>query len=44
VIKGFALTLLLGVLMSMLTAILITKTFLKLFIGTKFEKYLKLFV
>lgn len=38
-IKGFALTLFFGVLISMLTAIIITKTFLKLFIGSKMEKW-----
>jgi len=37
-IKGFALTLSLGVLLSMFSAIFITKNFLKLFIGSKFEK------
>jgi protein-export membrane protein SecD len=38
VIKGFALTLFFGVLTSMFTAIVITKTFLKLFVGGKIEK------
>jgi len=37
-IKGFALTLSLGVLLSMFSAIFITKTFLKFFIGSKLEK------
>jgi protein-export membrane protein SecD len=37
-IKGFALTLSLGILISMLSAIFITKNFLKCFIGTKLEK------
>ena len=37
-IKGFALTLSLGILISMFSAILITKTFLKIFVGTKLEK------
>jgi len=37
-IKGFALTLFFGVLTSMFTAIVITKTFLKLLIGRKLEK------
>ena len=37
-IKGFALTLFFGVLTSMFTAIVITKTFLKLFVGGKIEK------
>ena len=38
VIKGFALTLFFGVLTSMFTAIVVTKTFLKLFVGEKIEK------
>lgn len=38
VIKGFALTLFFGVLTSMFTAIVITKTFLKLFVRGKIEK------
>jgi protein-export membrane protein SecD len=37
-IKGFALTLSLGILISMLSAIFITKNFLRCFIGTKLEK------
>ena len=37
-IKGFALTLSLGILVSMFSAIFITKTFLKTFVGTKLEK------
>ena len=37
-IKGFALTLSLGILVSMFSAIFITKTFLKIFVGTKLEK------
>lgn len=37
-IKGFALTLSLGILLSMFSAILITKNFLSLFFGTRFEK------
>jgi len=37
-IKGFALTLSLGILLSMFSAIIITKNFLKLFEGTKLEK------
>jgi protein-export membrane protein SecD len=37
-IKGFALTLSLGILISMFSAIIITKNFLKCFIQTKFEK------
>ncbi|MBI4101569.1 MAG: protein translocase subunit SecD [Candidatus Nealsonbacteria bacterium] len=37
-IKGFATTLSLGVLMSMLSAVIITKNFLRLFSGTRAEK------
>ncbi len=37
-IKGFALTLTLGLLISMFSAIVITKNFLKLFVNTRFEK------
>jgi len=37
-IKGFAFTLSLGILVSMFSAIVITRTFLKCFIGTKLEK------
>lgn len=37
-IKGFALTLIMGILVSMFSAIIITKNFLKCFIGTKLEK------
>jgi preprotein translocase subunit SecD len=37
-IKGFALTLSLGILMSMLSAVLVTKNFLKFFVRTKLEK------
>jgi len=38
VIKGFALTLFIGILISMFTAMIVTKTFLKLFVGGKIEK------
>jgi len=38
-IKGFALTLTLGILLSMFSAIVITKNFLKLFVETKIEKF-----
>jgi len=38
-IKGFALTLSLGIVVSMFSALVITKTFLKIFIGTKIEKW-----
>lgn len=37
-IKGFALTLSIGILISMFSAIIITKNFLKLFLGSIFEK------
>jgi len=37
-VKGFALTLSLGVLCSMFSAIFITRTFLRLFVGTRLEK------
>jgi len=37
-IKGFALTLSLGIIISMFSAIVITKNFLKCFINTKVEK------
>jgi preprotein translocase subunit SecD len=37
-VKGFAITLILGVLISMFSAIVITNNFLKLFVGTKLEK------
>lgn len=36
-IKGFALTLSIGILLSMFSAIIITRTFLRLFVGTKLE-------
>ena len=38
-IKGFALTLSIGIIISMFSAILITRTLLRLFIGTVFEKW-----
>ena len=38
-VKGFALTLSLGILFSMFSAIVITKNFLRLFVGTFLEKY-----
>ncbi len=37
-VKGFALTLTIGILISMLSAIVITKNFLRVFAGTKLEK------
>lgn len=39
-IKGFAVTLALGILVSMFTAITVSRTFLKLLVGTKLERYL----
>jgi protein-export membrane protein SecD len=36
-IKGFALTLSIGILMSMFSAIVITRTFMRLFVNTRFE-------
>ncbi|MFH1582366.1 MAG: protein translocase subunit SecD [bacterium] len=38
-IKGFALTLSLGIVVSMFSAIIISKNFLRLFVNTKFEKF-----
>ncbi len=38
-IKGFALTLSIGILVSMFSAIFITRTLLRLFVNTKIEKY-----
>ncbi len=38
-VKGFAFVLSLGILMSMFSAIFITKNFLRFFVGTKFEKF-----
>lgn len=37
-VKGFALTLTIGIIISMISAIIITKNFLRVFIGTKLEK------
>jgi preprotein translocase subunit SecD len=37
-IKGFAVTLSLGVLVSMFSAVFVTRAFLRSFIGTKLEK------
>lgn len=39
-VKGFATTLIIGILISIFTAIIITKNFLKLFSNTRFEKIL----
>ncbi|MEK7519514.1 MAG: protein translocase subunit SecD [Patescibacteria group bacterium] len=38
-VKGFALTLIIGILLSMFSAIIVTKNFLKIFEKTKFEKF-----
>lgn len=38
-VKGFAMTLSIGILMSMFSAIVITRTFLRVFDGTKLEKW-----
>ena len=38
-VKGFAFTLILGNLVSIFTAVFITRLFLKIFIGTRFEKW-----
>ena len=38
-VKGFAFTLTLGILVSMFSAIIVTKNFLRLFVGTKLEKF-----
>ncbi|MFC1999036.1 SecD/SecF family protein translocase subunit, partial [Chloroflexota bacterium] len=43
VVMGFAITLLIGVLVSMFTAIVITKTLLRMFIGTRIAKKTSLF-
>ncbi|MFH1820305.1 MAG: protein translocase subunit SecD [Candidatus Nealsonbacteria bacterium] len=37
-VKGFALTLTIGIIISMISAIIITKSFLRVFVGTKLEK------
>lgn len=39
-VRGFAVTLAIGILVSMFTAITVSRTFLKLFSETKFDKYL----
>lgn len=39
-VRGFAVTLGIGILVSMFTAVTVTRTFLRLFVGTKWEKYL----
>jgi len=43
IVKGFALTLGIGVLTSLLTATVVTRNFLNLFIGQRFEKIRRLF-
>ncbi len=40
-IRGFAVTLAIGILVSLFTSITVTRTFLRLLIGTKLERYLK---
>ncbi len=42
-VMGFALTLAIGVALSMFTAIFVTRTFLRLFVGTRFAGNLRLF-
>ena len=42
-VKGFALTLFIGVAVSMFTAILVTRTFLRLFVGSRLAKRTSLF-
>jgi preprotein translocase subunit SecD len=42
-VKGFALTLILGVLVSMFSAIVVTRTFLRLLVGTTVMQHLSLF-
>jgi preprotein translocase subunit SecD len=39
-VRGFAVTLAIGILVSMFTAITVSRTFLKLLVGTRLEKYL----
>lgn len=39
-VRGFAVTLAIGILVSMFTAITVSRTFLRIFISTRFEKYL----
>ena len=43
-IKGFAFTLIFGILMSMFSAIIVTKSLLRIFVGTRFEKIKSLWV
>ncbi len=39
-VKGFAVTLAIGIIISMFTAITVTRTFLRLVVGSRYEKYL----
>ncbi|MCX6806853.1 MAG: protein translocase subunit SecD [Candidatus Berkelbacteria bacterium] len=41
-VRGFAVTLLIGILVSMFTAITVTRTFLRLFVNTSLEKLIKI--
>ncbi|MEI6040128.1 MAG: protein translocase subunit SecD [Candidatus Berkelbacteria bacterium] len=41
-VRGFAVTLAIGIVISLFTAITVSRTFLRLFVGTKLEKYLKI--
>lgn len=41
-VRGFAVTLAIGILVSLFTAITVSRTFLRLLVGTRFEKYLKI--
>ncbi|MDP1629070.1 MAG: MMPL family transporter, partial [bacterium] len=43
IVKGFALTLLIGVITSMFSAIFVTRTFLKVFLGRRLENKMWLF-
>lgn len=40
IVRGFALTLAIGIFVSLFTAITVSRTFLRLFVGTSMEKYL----
>lgn len=44
VVKGFALTLIIGIIVSLFSAIFVTRTFLRIFIGTRAEKWRWLFL
>ncbi|MCX6784349.1 MAG: hypothetical protein NTV81_00185 [Candidatus Komeilibacteria bacterium] len=43
IIKGFAVTLAIGIVVSLFTSITVTRTFLRLTVNHKFEKFLWLF-